>query len=100
MLNYKRCIFEVGIRLKGTVRSTGILIFVILLGAICGSLIGDLLGANVKGLQFLKHGYSIGTSKPLTLDLKVLSLSFGINFNVNLMSILGIIMAIISYRKL
>jgi hypothetical protein len=89
-----------GYILRGSEKSTGFLIFIILLGAICGSLIGDLLGANIKALDFLKSIYSIGTSKPLTLDLKVLSLSFGINFNVNIMSILGIILAIILYRKL
>ena len=86
--------------MRGSEKSIGFLIFVILLGAICGSLIGDLLGANINALKFLKNIYTIGTSKPLTLDLKVLSLSFGINFNINLMSILGIILAIILYRKL
>lgn len=86
--------------MRGSEKSTGFLIFIILLGAICGSLLGDMLGSNVKALDFLKNVYSIGTSKPLTLDLKVLSLSFGINFNVNLMSILGIILAIILYKKL
>jgi hypothetical protein len=86
--------------LRGSEKSIGFLIFVILLGAICGSLIGDLLGANINVLKFLRNIYTIGTSKPLTLDLKVLSLSFGINFNINLMSILGIILAIILYRKL
>lgn len=86
--------------MRGSEKSIGFLIFVILLGAICGSLIGDLLGANINALKFLRNIYTIGTSKPLTLDLKVLSLSFGINFNINLMSILGIILAIILYRKL
>lgn len=86
--------------MRGSEKSIGFLIFVILLGAICGSLIGDLLGANINALKFLKNIYTIGTAKPLTLDLKVLSLSFGINFNINLMSILGIILAIILYRKL
>lgn len=85
--------------MRGSNKSSGLLVFVILLGSICGSLLGDMLGANIKALQFLKNVYSIGTAKPLTLDLRVLSLSFGINFNVNLMSILGIIVAIILYRK-
>ncbi len=86
--------------MRGSEKSTGFLIFVIFLGAICGSLVGDLLGVNIKALQFLKNIYAVGTPKPLTLDLKVLSLSFGINFNINLMSILGVIMAILLYRKL
>jgi len=88
-----------GFKLKGSNRNTGFLVFVILLGAISGSLIGNLLGANVNGLQFLKNVYTIGTAKPLLLDLGVFSLSFGINFNINLMSIIGIIVAIILCRK-
>jgi hypothetical protein len=87
-------------KLRGSEKSIGFLIFIILLGAICGSLLGDMLGTNIKALQFLKVIYSIGTNKPLALDLKVLSLSFGINFNINLMSIIGIILAIILHRKL
>lgn len=86
--------------MRGSEKSTRFMIFVILLGAICGSLIGDLLGSNIKALHFLKNVYAVGISKPLTLDLRVLSLSFGANFNINLMAILGIILAIILYRKL
>lgn len=85
--------------MKGSSKSTGFLIFIIFLGAVFGSLIGDTLGSNIKSLGFLKNVYSIGTSKPLSLNLKVLSLSLGINFNVNLMTIFGIILAIILYRR-
>ncbi|MCM0648966.1 DUF4321 domain-containing protein [Clostridium swellfunianum] len=86
--------------MRGSEKSNGFLIFVVLLGAIGGTLLGDVLGANVKALNFLRNAYSVGTAKPLTLDLKVLSLSFGINFSISLMSIIGIIVAIILYRKL
>lgn len=84
---------------RSTNKSTGFLIFIILLGGISGSLIGDLLGSSIKALQFLKNVYRIGTASPITLDLKVVSLSFGLNFNINLMAIIGIIVAIILYRK-
>lgn len=80
-------------------KSTGFLIFVLLLGGIAGSLIGDFLGSNIRMLQFLRNVYKIGTSNPITLDLKVVSLSFGLNFNINLMAIIGLIVAIIFYRK-
>jgi hypothetical protein len=86
--------------MRGSEKSRGFLFFIILLGAICGSLIGDMLGSNIKYLSALKSAYSIGTNKPLSLDLKILSISFGMNLNVSFMSIIGIILAIILYRKL
>ena len=85
--------------MRSTNKSTGFLIFVLLLGGIAGSLIGDLLGSHIGMLQFLRNVYKIGTSNPITLDLKVVSLSFGLNFNINLMAIIGLIVAIILYRK-
>lgn len=86
--------------MRGSEKSRGFLFFIILIGAICGSLIGDMLGSNIKYLSPLKSAYSIGTSRPLSIDLKILSISFGINFSISIMSIIGIILAIILYRKL
>lgn len=75
------------------------LIFIILLGAISGSFIGDILGRNVKVLSFLKVAHPIGTSSPFVLNLKVVDLTFGINFYINIMTIVGVILAILLYRK-
>ncbi len=74
-------------------------IFFILIGAISGSLIGELLGDNINALKFLKNTYAIGMSTPMLLDFKVLSVTFGMNFNISIMSIIGIVLAIILYRK-
>lgn len=79
---------------------TGFFIFVILLGAIGGKFLGDILGNSSKYLAVLKNVYTIGTTKPFTLDLKVLVITFGLNFNINIMSIAGIILAIMLYKKL
>jgi len=78
---------------------TGFFIFIILLGAISGKFIGDIIGNSIKGLSFLKTSYIIGTSTPINLDLKVLAITFGINFNLNIMSIIGMILAIIIYKR-
>jgi Domain of unknown function (DUF4321) len=75
-------------------------VFVILLGAISGSFIGEILANNFTVLNFLGKAYSIGLRNPLLLDLKVIELAFGFGFNVNLMSIIGVILAIILFRKL
>lgn len=74
-------------------------IFLILLGGIGGTIIGNILGSNFTSLSFLKSLYVIGTAKPLVLDLNVLSLTFGITFNINIMTIIGVILAIMLYRK-
>ncbi|HEY8804490.1 MAG TPA: DUF4321 domain-containing protein [Clostridium sp.] len=85
--------------MKSAERKSPYFIFFILLGAISGSFIGELLGDNMNALKFLKSTYTIGMSNPMLIDLKVLSITFGINFNINIMSIIGIILAIILYRR-
>ncbi len=75
-------------------------IFIVLIGAIAGTLIGDIAGSNFAILGFLKtSSYAFGTSAPITLNLRVITVTFGINFYINLMTIIGIIVAIILYRK-
>jgi hypothetical protein len=74
-------------------------IFAILLGAISGSFMGEILANNFSNLGFLGKAYSIGLKSPIILDLKVVELAFGFGFNINLMSIIGVILAIILFRK-
>jgi hypothetical protein len=85
--------------LKSAEKRNPYFIFFILIGAISGSLIGELLGDNINALKFLKNTYTIGMSSPMLIDFKVLAVTFGINFNINIMSIIGIVLAIILYRK-
>ncbi|QAT39579.1 DUF4321 domain-containing protein [Clostridium sp. JN-9] len=86
--------------MKGVSRGNkGLFWFIILLGAISGTIVGEILGSSIKSMSFLGKFYSVGTSKPLVLDLKFMTLTLGINFNINIMTILFIIAAIIIYRK-
>lgn len=85
--------------MKGTGKNVAFLCFLIVLGAIAGSLIGDALGNSFNILSFLKNSYQIGSGKPWLLSFKVVTITLGINFNVNIMTIIGIIMAIILYRR-
>ena len=85
--------------MRNTDRRTGFFMFIVFLGAITGSLVGDIVGSNVKSLSFLKSVYSIGTTNPFSINARVMAITMGFNFNLNLMSILGIIVAIILYRK-
>ena len=85
--------------MKSAERRNSYFIFFMLIGAISGSFIGGLLGDNINALRFLKSTYTIGMASPMVIDLKVLAVTFGMNFNINIMSIIGIILAIILYRK-
>jgi len=85
--------------LKSAEKKSQYFIFFILIGAISGSFIGELLGDNIDALKFLKNTYTIGMGTPMLIDLKVLAVNFGINFNISIMSIIGIVLAIILYRK-
>ncbi|PJI07135.1 MULTISPECIES: DUF4321 domain-containing protein [Clostridium] len=75
-------------------------LFLSLIGCIGGSLVGDILGEHFTRVEFLRKAYSIGTAKPLVVDLKVFSFTFGLNFNINLMAVAGVVMAIIIYSKI
>ncbi|MEG0306847.1 MAG: DUF4321 domain-containing protein [Clostridium sp.] len=74
-------------------------VFIILLGAISGSFIGEFLGNTFNGLEILGKTYFIGLKNPLVIDLKVLELTFGLGFGLNLMAIIGIVLAIVLYKK-
>ena len=85
--------------MKSAERRNSYFIFFILIGAISGSFIGGLLGDNINALRFLKSTYTIGMASPMVIDFKVLAVTFGMNFNINIMSIIGVVLAIILYRK-
>ncbi|MCI1945812.1 DUF4321 domain-containing protein [Clostridium luticellarii] len=85
--------------MKGAEKRKGFLWLFIFLGAILGSVLGDAIGNNFSFLSLFKDSYSVGMTEPVVLNLKVMTATFGVNFKVNIMTIIGIIMAIILYRK-
>ncbi|MFA9398954.1 MAG: DUF4321 domain-containing protein [Clostridiaceae bacterium] len=85
--------------MKSSKKTTCSLIIVSILGGILGTFIGDILGNKFEFLNFLKVIYTIGTKSPLSIDLKIVDFTFGFNFNFNIMSILGVILSIIIYKR-
>ena len=71
-----------------------ILVLFILCGIVVGGLLGDLAG-HVDFLWWLSYGEQFGISEPITLDLQVITLTFGLMFKINI----GMILAIFIYRK-
>ena len=56
------------------------------------------LTSGVAGLSWLNFGKSFGLAKPLTLNLGVLVLTFGLTIKFTIDSIIGIIVAAIIYH--
>ncbi len=75
------------------------LLIMLLSGIVLGGFIG-MLTANVSGLSWLNYGQSFGLENPIVLDLGLLILTFGLTIHISIASILGVVIAIIIYRKL
>ena len=76
-----------------------VLLIMLLSGIGLGGFIG-MLTANVSGLSWLNYGQSFGLENPIVLDLGLLILTFGLTIHISIASILGVVIAIIIYRKL
>lgn len=57
------------------------------------------LHLGVDFLWWLGYGESFGLGQPVVLDLNIISLTFGIQFKINIASIIGIAVALFIYRK-
>jgi hypothetical protein len=75
-----------------------ILLILLLSGIVVGGLLGE-LAKQVNYLWWLGYGQEFGIYEPLALDLGILKLTFGLVMRINIASILGMVVAIIVYRK-
>lgn len=75
-----------------------ILLIFLLSGLVIGGLLGELAN-KVDWLWWLSYGQSFGLSTPVTLDLSILKITFSCMIKINVASIIGIVLAIIWYRK-
>jgi hypothetical protein len=82
---------------RGAGKNNWALFLLILAGVVLGSFIGHLAG-GVSALSWLDYGKSFGLSEPLTLDLGVILLTFGLTIKITIGSIIGIILAAIIYH--
>ena len=81
-------------------RGYGYLFLLLLIFGLAGGIIGEILGSSFENLSFLKKEFLIGMSKPLNIDLKLVVLNFGILFKVNILSVIGLILGFIIYKKM
>lgn len=76
------------------------LIYLILFlsGVVVGSFVGKIT-AGISSLDWLSYGIKFGTDSPISIDLGVLSLDFGLSINLTISCIIFIFIAFILGRK-
>ena len=79
-------------------RNFWILVLFILSGLVIGGLLGEIAG-QIDFLWWLGYGQSFGLTSPIVLDLNILQLTFGLSFKINIASIIGLVIAVVIYRK-
>jgi hypothetical protein len=70
-----------------------------LLGCVAGTTLGELLSRLLPSngfTRFLTASVPLGTSHPLTLDIRIIELTFGALLRVNLLGVLGAIVILIT----
>ena len=80
-------------------KNVWILIIFLLSGLVIGGLLGE-IATKVSWLEWLGYGQEFGISSPIVLNLRVITLTFGLMFDINIASIVGIAIAIFIYRKI
>lgn len=76
-----------------------ILVLFILSGLVIGGLLGE-LAKQVDFLWWLGYGQSFGFQNPITLDLNIITITFGMMLKVNIASIVGMAIAVFIYKKI
>jgi len=76
-----------------------LMLVLILVGAVIGGFIGEYIGANPT-FAWLRYGQQLGLSSPLTLDLSILSVTFGASIKLTIAGIIGVVIALLGYRFL
>ena len=77
---------------------TLIYIIMFLSGVVVGTLVGNIT-AGISFLSWLSFGIHFGTENPVSLNLGVLSLDFGLSINLTIACIICIFASLIVARK-
>ena len=83
-------------------RGFGLLLMILLAGLVIGSLLGDLVASLLpSGIirDVLTRGPQIGLTPPATLDLRFAAITFGMMLKVNLVGVLGVVIAAVAMRR-
>lgn len=75
------------------------LFLLMLAGIVLGGFIGTLT-ADMPGFAWLNYGQSFGFDNPIVLNLGILVITFALNINITIASIIGLVISAIIYRFL
>ncbi|MBT9776993.1 DUF4321 domain-containing protein [Clostridium sp. MCC353] len=76
-----------------------VLLLLMLSGIVLGGFIGN-LAEGVSWLSWLNFGQSFGLDSPLILNFGILVITFGLSIKITMASIIGVIIALITYRMI
>ena len=68
-------------------------LLLVLAGIVLGGFIGNLFNSS-----WLNYGQTFGLTNPVTLDLGILIITFGLTIKITIASIIGVIIGILIYR--
>lgn len=68
-------------------------------GVVTGSLVSN-LSKGITGLSWLSYGLTFGTQQPATLDMGVLRLTFGLNVDITISTIIFVMLIYVIGRKI
>lgn len=74
-------------------KNTWILVFLLIIGFLVGNLLGTYFGNS-----FFSYGAIFGLTSPIELNLGFIELTFGINFNITIAGVIGLICSFIIYK--
>jgi hypothetical protein len=89
--------------MAGGQRGLGLIFLIVIAGLVLGSLLGELAASLVpagKIHELLTRGPQIGVTPPATLDLRFVALTFGMMLKVNVVGIVGVVLAAVALRRL
>ncbi|MDY3122102.1 DUF4321 domain-containing protein [Suipraeoptans intestinalis] len=75
------------------------LFLLILAGIVLGGFLGG-LSEGIPALSWLGYGQTFGLKAPVSLDLGIVAVTFGISIKITIAGLLGIVAAAVIYRFL
>lgn len=69
----------------------------LILLVLIGFVIGRFIGTYFEG-TWLNYGQAFGLSEPVVLDLGFILLTFGLKIQINIASVIGVILSLVVYR--
>lgn len=79
-------------------KNTWALVLIILAGLVIGGFIGHYL-SEVPYCGWLAYGRDFGFDKPVSLELGIIKIQFGILIRLNVSGVIGLLLGILLYKR-